>query len=601
VSGQLGSAEGAAHLVGLDFDDDVGRRIFLLLYSFANGKDYEFVKQIVPEAGEVKTEKLVAAGVSTEAVTSLSIQYKSGTVTALINGTQVWSGRVAAATDLTPMVGGWQERDAQKSRVSFSRYSVGGSCGTRWFKKFQAETEDVLEAELNKEYRLTRAEPPPDSALVEPSALDPLVERLPEDLAREFRLAREELTAAVKAGAVAQRALTRYLKLCQRMAKFPLPFYWAGYCYEWDGEYERAIEMHSKALELEPDFPDPLVGRAYCRRRLGMNEAARADLDRAMRLQPDMADAYQERTMNLLRERRRAEALEAIKIAEKLRPWDPTLIRLRRETQNAARGPLWKSPQRYETDRYTVTSDLPRDRIRPYAETMEVARRYFEEVIPPPTKFPKDEVYLFNTREGFYNYADLTLGSRMQHTQAFFDDYFMQVMVYESTRPEDTYDAMLSGIALQYVSVAVPGNATWFRRGMAEFLASIDVSLANKKVIVTAKPRQSRVLTLKGLMASAVDADALTSQGLRPRDLMLLSRDQFYDAKQSARSAVAWSFVQFMMGGSASKYRTLWDDYVRLLKEGNSPRAAYVGTWGRADMDAIERDWFDFVRTLTTK
>lgn len=575
VTAVPGSASGS-HILCISYKTSGGKVAVMALFldrewgvaQMVTGEKVNYLKEPTPLAA---VPRVVEFG------------YQDGNFRVVLDGDVVFTSAETVSGDLTPGVGGVPAEKDKEATVLFSKVVMAGAVTPEWMQKFNAETQDVIEAELNKEYMLDTASAP--GAVLDPTSLDPLIEALPETLAAEMKAGLADLDAFFRGGPVAKRtsAIGHFQNVIRKVPLFPVPHYYIGLIWEATRDYDVALESYARACEIEPEFAEALVGRGAMHRLIGRFEDARRDLDAAGKLVPDLYELHVERARDGLRDRKRAEALQSARVAEKLRPWDKSLVTFRRQIENLIRGPLWRNPVRLETEHFIVQSDLPKERVKVYADQLEALRKHFETSMGASHPM-KEEVFIFNTREGFSNYADLVTAERIGDSQSFHDGLSYQMLLYETPDAQRTQLALATGAALQFIKRVVPMSVPWFNRGMSEYLVS------------RGKPREEMLQRLRTYLSQSPEWAAAR---VRPRDMMLQSHSGFYGENSAARSVLSWAFVHYLMSPEGrSKAGPIWDAYLKIIRDGSTQKSAYERSFGALNMDTLEASWLEFLRVL---
>src|SRR5262249_43374771 len=149
-------------------------------------------------------------------------------------------------------------------------------------------------------------------------------------------------------------------------------------------------------------------------------------------LVPDLARARLTKALLNYYASRDADAVAELELARRLEPADMFVRRSAKRLRNIVAGPRWSGTVAMETANYLIRAESPRlskkgkkedldkqvkERTQKYADHLSAAKGYFATVISgPESRAKKPLVYICDTPESYYVYADFTSEDRLEHT-----------------------------------------------------------------------------------------------------------------------------------------------------------------------------------------
>jgi len=142
-----------------------------------------------------------------------------------------------------------------------------------------------------------------------------------------------------------------------------------------------------------------------------------------------------------------------------------------------------------------------------------------------------------------------------------------------------------------FMNQIAPRTPFWFNEGIAEYMGGLKVEVTKKEAKVVEKARilDGRLKVLKGALPMALPF----------KDIMLQTPGQFYAGPVSFKYAQAWSMVHFFYETPAHRPRI--EAYARALVKGGSSKEAFETAFGDAPMDALQKEWLEYVKKLEPK
>jgi len=247
-----------------------------------------------------------------------------------------------------------------------------------------------------------------------------------------------------------------------------------------------------------------------------------------------------------------------------------------------------------EFPHYVVMTDMSPEKTLLYGSRLEAAYKFysetFKDVFTEDSKRPKPRVAVFNTREAYLTYGELTLSGRQEWTLGYFHPLYRELLLFEDVDFDATLQTLYHEAFHQFMSMMIARVPFWYNEGIAEYMGGIkiEVSKTQSKILERARILDGR---LKGLKAGLNFA-------LKFEDIMMQSPAQFYSGPVSFKYAQAWAMVHFYYEAEKGKYRPRIEAYFKKLKEGGSPREAYEAGFGDAKMDELQKEWVEYVKKM---
>jgi hypothetical protein len=257
-----------------------------------------------------------------------------------------------------------------------------------------------------------------------------------------------------------------------------------------------------------------------------------------------------------------------------------------------------------ETPHYLIRAEAPRlsrkgkkedldkavrERAQKYADHLTGARSYFEQLVSgPQSRARKPFVFICDTPESYYVYADFTSEDRLEHTAGVFFNQYQQLLFYRDESEEETLQTMTHEAFHEYLHAILPTVPIWMDEGMAEYVSGVRID--GGRVASVGGILKGRLRNLQAALDSGWDGFGF--------DFVLWeSKEMFYTLAPELQYAQAWSMVHFLMHGKGGKYKPLLDRYVKVLQETRSPSEARA-VFTSADLGTIQREWLSYVKSL---
>lgn len=534
-----------------------------------------------------------------------------------LGGVTAWTGSLPDFATLQPVVGGYGFQEGA-ARVSYKSVRFEGRASPEWVRRLQSERLTVIEAELSKDLGTTRQEREGEDKTRSfgdglASALPieaELADLLPAKVSRAYaagRAALQQLEKAKSEQAIAR--LSAQVRQCLEDAIREAPWFRLTYYYraEWryqEGDEAGAMRDLAEAAANEEAFVEARTARADLLLKEGEYAEAEREIDASLALVPDLARARLTKALLKYYAGRGPEAIAELELARRLEPGDLSLRRAAKRLRNVIAGPRWSGTVAIETPHYLVRAEAPRiakkgskedadkavrDRARKYADHLTAARVYFEQFATGPQKRAKKPlVFICDTPESYYAYADFTAEDRLEHTAGVFLGQYQQLLFYRDESEEETLQTMTHEAFHEYLHAIVPAVPIWMDEGMGEYVSGIKVEDA--RVVSDGGLLKGRLRPLQLALESGWEGFPFDFVFWEPKEL-------FYQLVPELQYAQAWSMVHFFVHGQNGKYRPLLDRYIKVLIETRSAAEARAVFQG-ANLAAMQREWLSYVKAL---
>jgi outer membrane protein assembly factor BamD (BamD/ComL family) len=571
-----------AHVFGIRYSRPDGQMVMVYATILGNQKQVRVERQ---QGGKTQTLKQQAGYTPGS---QIMVALADGRLVVRLNNDVIWAGEEAGFSQVFVIAGGRAYNRGNMS-VVFQQVAVSGAVDPDWIAKKTADYRDVLNSELSRDRRLAKGKSRIDFAVT----IDEFLEYEPEAARKSYQDSRKLLLEAAAKGdnKLLHQAYKKIEAIVNQYPGFPHAAFLMGKLHtQFNGTVSGTAKYFEEALEREPDFPEALAGLAQIDAQLLQWHDVEKRVTRALELKPDLPQALMLKARLLVRDEQFDEAIKLTYVVEKLAPLDPKLSNAAKTIRNLIHGPGWRKTSEHKSRHYIVRSDLSEDQCRVYAEHMEAIRGWYQEVVQrPPLSREKAEILVFNTRQGYYGYAEFTSGSRLEQTLGVFLPQYGQMMLFEDADEQATLSVMYHEGFHQYLNGVMTDAPIWFNEGMAEYVGG--TRIRGGKVVATGQIQQGRLRNLR---------QALTG-GWRPlafKTIMLEPKAQFYSKNPSFKYAQSWSMCHFFFHFENGKYKKVWRRYINLMLDGVLPKPAFDQTFAKENLDAMQREWLNYVQKM---
>ncbi|MBI5367107.1 MAG: DUF1570 domain-containing protein [Planctomycetes bacterium] len=548
------------------------------------------VVKIDAEGGteELQPETALPAGPITMKFANLRFELKVG-------GKSMWSGDAEKFSEMLVMVGGVTGDKSTKGSINVDELTMEGKVSPEWVRKTFSEAETLALRELEEDLK------PGDTAPTVIAAEVPL--SIEETGLRGLSASSVETFQAVKRALAGDRiedpeeVMLGLVRLAEEAPGFAGVYYLKGQlAYRWTGDAAAGFKDIERALELAPGFYEAriLLGRMYLDR--GELTAGRREIERSLEAAPDYAAAYAARGKMCFREKRYDAAIEDLELAVELSPADLELRGALKNARHVRRGPMWTKTYEKASPHFNVRTDISAARAADYAANLEAVAAYyaasFNVELPAGTK---NDVLIFDTKEGYQTYAELSTSDRAEFTLGYYHPEYRQLLLYEDKADltgDETLHVLYHEGFHQFFDPLVPEEPYWLNEGLAEYYGACEVK--NGKVVKTGMVLTGRLRGLKWYLSTGAPVIPF-------RQIIQESPAEFYGGPPelvSLKYAQVWAMIHFFMSGREPKLKEALTDYVKLLREGVANPIAFKKTFAKLDLRAAERVFAEYAKGL---
>jgi tetratricopeptide (TPR) repeat protein len=548
----------------------------------------------------------------------IEVGFDGGRSELRVGGVTAWTGSLPEFTVFQPVVGGAGFQDGTV-RVGYKTLKFEGRASPEWIRRLQSERLTIIEAELSKERRVTTQERAAgggevrdfgDSMLTPLPLESELSELMPPRVKVSYAAGRKYLQQLETAKSE-QAILKLWGQVRQSMEDaiheapwFPLTYFYRA---EWrylEGDNSGAMRDLLEAAGQEEGFVEARVARADLLVHDGKYAEAEKELDASLAVVPDLARARLTRALLHYYAGREADAVAELELARRLEPGDLFLRRSSKRLRNIVSGPRWSGTVAVETPHYQIRAESPklakkgrkdesektvRERTQKYADHLNGARTYFAQLVSgKESRSRKPLVYICDTPESYYTYADFTAEDRLEHTAGVYFGQYQQLLFFRAETEEETLQTMTHEAFHEYLHAVMPAAPIWLNEGMAEYASGVKIEGGRAASVGG---------ILKGRLRNLQSALESGWEGFPFEFVVRESKEQFYSLAPELQYAQAWSMVHFLMHGKGGRYKPLLERYMTVLIETRSTAEAR-DVFKSADLPTIQREWLSYVKSL---
>ncbi len=231
--------------------------------------------------------------------------------------------------------------------------------------------------------------------------------------------------------------------------------------------------------------------------------------------------------------------------------------------------------------------------VREVGRLLEASRRACQQFFPvPETKGLVLRAYVFRAQEEFQLFGELLEGETPRDDDGdFFEETRVIAVDAVGGLGEDARDTIFHESFHQLVSFYAPSIPSWLDEGLAEWFGAVAEGPSGELVVGALKKTNDESETrYETILAAFKDGKALPLG-----EFVALDDEEFQVEDDLDRNyAEGWSIAHFLM----AKHRSLVTGYLRLLHEGRTHDEAFEATFGREDLDALDKEWRRYVLGL---
>ncbi len=523
----------------------------------------------------------IPAGVETK----VRLQIDGGSFRVFIGTEEALSGVDATTTK------GWFMLGTSTGAARLKGLSVRGKVNPVEIQKRFAEAEILVRRALEEDLGRKRKETADDAAL---SGEDEYVLGLLEEgLRAEFQKQRGTFVQALRDKKLLPLHVKLFEDVVAKAPDFAPGWYWRAKVLGTFRRSDEARAAYGRAAAADPDFAEAHRAAAKAAMDERDLEAAKLAVKRALELAADDGESLALQGMLRFVSGDAKGALADLDLARVLEPGSEDVVQAQRNVVNVIKGPQHLGAKHVkEFPHFLVMTDMSKEKTELYGSRLEAAYRHyaetFKEHFVENPKRPKPRVAVFNTREAYLTYGELTLSGRQEWTLGYFHPLFKELLLFEDVDIDATLQTLYHEAFHDFMNQIAPRTPFWFNEGIAEYMGGLKIEVSKKdaKVVEKAKILDGRLRGLRGALPLALPF----------KDIMLQTPGQFYAGPVSFKYAQAWSMVHFFFETPAHRPRI--ESYLRALVKGGSSQAAYEAGFGDAPMDALQKEWLEYVKGM---
>jgi len=405
----------------------------------------------------------------------------------------------------------------------------------------------------------------------------------------------EEIKVWLTGGHVAEREKVEqaFEALLKEKPAFPSLWYLKGMHHLSQFRLGEARENFAKAAELFPDFHEAYFMMARTWEYAREFEKAFEQAAKAIQVRPDYGNAHL-----LLGEMRFAvdkKAWEAadrdLRVAGQLGADAGEVLQLRRWVKIQTRGPRDVGAiYTAESSHYVIVSDISDARAKWYADQLEIVRGTYVDTFKKWMKDdprPKPRIAIFNTREAFYTYSELSSKERHENALGFFAANNNELVLFEDLDLNATLETLYHEAFHHFASSMLKFPPYWWNEGIAEYMSGVRI---DKGVV------KDRARTLRDRLPGI--QSALRTGFFIPFDKIInYTPAEFYGPFIGLHYAQAWSMIHFFYEFQGGKYRPLIEKYFEELVNGRTQRQAFEAVFEGKTAE-MEKEWKEYTLGL---
>ena len=347
---------------------------------------------------------------------------------------------------------------------------------------------------------------------------------------------------------------------------------------------------------------------------------ARDVISRLLARQPELVEGYRLLSVTWVGERRRAEALTALRRGAERVPGSLPLRRSLAEAQlmsgefeacldevaqaiasgfaasefqelsvtanKALHGPAWSSKSEFESRHYRVSSDLSRDLCRKIALELEETFRHVSRrlALGEHLEERKFQVYVFSGSGRYLDYISDVFGGRGENTLGMYSPALKQLLVLDSTDSDMLLHTVRHEGFHQLLDSELERPPLWLNEGLAEYFAAAREERGGWR---DGKLNEGRLAALKSARRGT----------LVPLERFLFQSPAEFMRTPGPSYAQAWGLVHFLRHSSREN-RDCLEALLSNLQGGQDNRTAIESAFAGRDLAVLDADLAEFLAKL---
>lgn len=430
-----------------------------------------------------------------------------------------------------------------------------------------------------------------------------LVSNRPAEAGALLSFARTRLVDMSKAGTLEEfeSGMKEGLALLQQATDkhsfFPIPWYVrAEWKYSLLGDTMGALGDLEMAVSQQRNFVEARMARTILMLEVPLWHDAEKELRALSRALPEPSRKAAVEALAKLKAREFDDAKALMVQAMKSMPDDLAFLE---GNYKRPEKPDWKGEVSASSEHYKVRVELLagesdaaawKAKAEAWAADLEVAREYMAGLVPAPSKATRPaEVLIFADDEHYHDYADVDPLNALNETAGMFLHDRRQLLVQGKADPAQTREILFHEAFHEYISTVGAEVPTWLNEGMADYVSGVTIEGGK----ITAK---GRVLDWRRDQLQSAFHDGWG--GIPFSQLLRSNQQEFYGVLRSLQYAQAWSLVHFFRHAKGGEYLPAFVEYVRAITKGATPSAAGQAALGKLDLEVLQAEWLEYVKTL---
>ncbi len=342
-----------------------------------------------------------------------------------------------------------------------------------------------------------------------------------------------------------------------------------GDVYAWQKDYRNALVWYDKALKIRADYFNALFSRGLIQMKQRKYEPAKADLTQALALaERNAAQSGTEEKSHW--EKRQGALKKMLELIEKDghgAPWPKTFTR--------------------QTRHYLIQTDISQDLCDQIAAEAEKIFSVYATAFgsePRESRFP---VLVFGNDQDYFKF-----GGRPR-TGGYYNPFVKKLVIRGKPKMRDNFITLHHEGFHQFLDYYLERPPQWFNEGFGDYFGPSEV-LAGPRGGLKPNPNPWRLPLIRTAVARGM---------VKPfKEITMLVQAELYDPKTIAVNyAQAWSMIYFLMMAKPESnfpYRLILRNYYQALRQGQGVQTAYQSSFGRTNVQQLEKEWKQFILTL---
>lgn len=354
-----------------------------------------------------------------------------------------------------------------------------------------------------------------------------------------------------------------------RRPSFPAGMTELADVYAWQKKYPEALRWYENALKVDAEFYNANQNRGLIYMKITDYARARPDLQKAQEIA--------------------GKQLASASTDEEKKEWSgrqQMLDKMLKLLDQDAKGPSWPKAYKKETAHYVIQTDVSQEVCDYMAEEAENVYKLYVSYFGTPPGAAKFPIYIFGKDPDYFGFGG------QPNTGGFYNPFVKKLVVRGRPSKADNLIVLYHEGFHQFLDYFIEQPPQWFNEGFGDFFGPLEIKGGAKGFEF--KPNPWRLPLIK----AAIAQNAVKSFP----EITMLVKAELYDRKTvGVNYAQAWSMIYFMMMAKPQQnypYRQILNNYYNALLKGQGAQAAYAASFGRVNVEALEKEWRDFILKL---